>query len=435
LLCAVVLGGYVGAARGAAAAEPTPSPSSSIDQAGSVKYYVVGHTGTGEREYLFQIAAWTLGDGRRYLEIFDLNEGRLQPDGGRLDDPLVLMPGWILILPPDADGPGVFFGPPPIFGSAQASAPSTDATTSGWPGEGMVRAVALVVVTVVLGVALHLLRRGRRIELPAPARAALRKGIERLPTPVRGDTLRARPSDDGVATSPTARLPVVEPVVDDRIADVPIVDDHSVGVAIVDDPEPGDGAEHRYGHSLAAVDQAPAMPADPMATRVETSLRAGRDIVTVRLIGTRPDSSAGIVGRGLAGPPRTGGAIVRLGEAGPDALWVDLAASPDVVRITGDHEGVRRQAEDMARQLARTGVPTVVVGDVPGVSALASRSVSSLRELADGSDPAQLLVVFLEELPSTEPALLHELVARRRPRVVPVAIGSGPRSRWWMDVT
>jgi hypothetical protein len=177
------------------------------------------------------------------------------------------------------------------------------------------------------------------------------------------------------------------------------------------------------------------MVADPMATRVETSLRAGQDVLTVRLIGARPDSSSGFIGRGAAGPPRTGGAVVRLGEAGPDALWVDLAASPDVVRITGSRAGVRRQSEDIARQLWRAGVPTVVVGDVPGVTDLASRTVSSLGELTEESDPAQLLVVFLQDQPSTDPALLHELVARRRPRVVPVAIGSGPRSRWWMDVT
>ena len=123
LLCAVILAAVgVGAVRGAAAADPTPSPSV---QAGAVKYYIVGHTGTGEREYLFQIAAWTLADGRRYMEIFELSKDRLQPDGRRLDDPLVLMPGWVLILPPDADGPGVLFGTPPIFGSAQPPEPST----------------------------------------------------------------------------------------------------------------------------------------------------------------------------------------------------------------------------------------------------------------------------------------------------------------------
>jgi hypothetical protein len=415
LLCVVILAAVgIGAARGAAA-EPTPSPSA--EQAGSVKYYIVGHTGTGEREYLFQIAAWTLGDGRRYMEIFELNKDRLQPDGRRLEDPLVLMPGWVLILPPDADGPGVFFGPPPIFGSAQASATSAQSgTESAWPGEGMVRAVALVVVTVILGVALHLLRRGRAIELPAPARAALRKGIERLPTPVRGGR-RARPAGGGAATG-SSTPPTVVPD------------------TVLDDPAPGDGDGHQHGWTPDVSDPtpAPAILADPTATRVETSLRAGQDVLTVRLIGARPDASAGLVARGTAGPSRIGGAVVRLGEAGPDALWVDLAASPDVFRITGDQAGVRRQSEEIARQLSRAGVPTVVVGDLPGVAALADRTVASLREIPDGSDPAQILVVFLREQPSTDPALLHELV-RRRPRVVPVSIGSGPRSRWWMDVT
>ena len=45
--------------------------------------------------------------------IFKLNKDRLQPDGGRLENPTVIDPGWILVLPSNASGPGVHYGPLP----------------------------------------------------------------------------------------------------------------------------------------------------------------------------------------------------------------------------------------------------------------------------------------------------------------------------------
>lgn len=50
-------------------------------------------------ESLWDIAEKRLGDGNRYKEIYKLNKGREQPDGGRLSDPDVIEPGWRLILP------------------------------------------------------------------------------------------------------------------------------------------------------------------------------------------------------------------------------------------------------------------------------------------------------------------------------------------------
>lgn len=59
----------------------------------------------GHKEFLFEIAAQTLGNGNLYMEIFNLNKGRLQPDGGRLVKPTSIDPGWILVLPAKASGP------------------------------------------------------------------------------------------------------------------------------------------------------------------------------------------------------------------------------------------------------------------------------------------------------------------------------------------
>src|SRR5262245_22968125 len=78
------------------------------------KYYVVGAPQGGQqRAYLFAIAAETLGDGNRYREIFELNKGRKQHDGRAMTEPTELEEGWILILPADAEGPGVRTGPLP----------------------------------------------------------------------------------------------------------------------------------------------------------------------------------------------------------------------------------------------------------------------------------------------------------------------------------
>ncbi|MCK9921181.1 hypothetical protein MXD61_04555 [Frankia sp. AgPm24] len=51
---------------------------------------------------LWSLADTHLGDPLRYSELFELNQGLLQPDGGRLTDPDLIRPGWILLLPADA---------------------------------------------------------------------------------------------------------------------------------------------------------------------------------------------------------------------------------------------------------------------------------------------------------------------------------------------
>ncbi|RHW28803.1 hypothetical protein D0Z08_02860 [Nocardioides immobilis] len=53
---------------------------------------------------LWDIAAEYLGDGRRWKEIFELNKGRQQPDGGELVIGRLIQPGWVLVLPDDAVG-------------------------------------------------------------------------------------------------------------------------------------------------------------------------------------------------------------------------------------------------------------------------------------------------------------------------------------------
>ncbi|MEV6693472.1 hypothetical protein AB0M35_18570 [Micromonospora sp. NPDC051196] len=86
----------------------TPVTAAAPEETG--KYYVVGPPVNGQRDYLYSIALRTLGNGNRFREIIELNRGREQPDGATFTDGVELAPGWILVLPKDADGPGVRTG-------------------------------------------------------------------------------------------------------------------------------------------------------------------------------------------------------------------------------------------------------------------------------------------------------------------------------------
>jgi len=80
------------AGRGPAVAEETPAVASAAGPRYTVQL----------RDTLGRIAATTLGDWTRYTEIYALNRGVEQLDGGQLTEARTIRPGWILILPADA---------------------------------------------------------------------------------------------------------------------------------------------------------------------------------------------------------------------------------------------------------------------------------------------------------------------------------------------
>ena len=103
---------------GPAAAQTAPPPPA------SVKFFIVPHAANPDDVTLFKISQQALGDGNRFREIFQLNQGRPRPDGTPFNDPAVIQPGQILELPPDARSPDVQFGPLP---PAPAPAPAAQA--------------------------------------------------------------------------------------------------------------------------------------------------------------------------------------------------------------------------------------------------------------------------------------------------------------------
>ncbi|MFC4054958.1 LysM peptidoglycan-binding domain-containing protein [Actinomadura syzygii] len=100
--------------------------------AADVKYYVVARPRDGRPEFLYDIARRTLRDGARAEEIFELNKGRPQPGGGRLTSPETIEPGWVLVLPADAAGPGVRTGEPSASG-VPAAPPGAEAARADGP--------------------------------------------------------------------------------------------------------------------------------------------------------------------------------------------------------------------------------------------------------------------------------------------------------------
>jgi membrane-anchored mycosin MYCP len=104
---------------------------------GYVKFYAVRPAASGRAEPLSAIAQRLLGDPARSAEIFDLNVGRRQADGGALTDPGALTAGWLLIVPWDAVGDGVQVGLLPAGGSgAPSPAPSGSAAPGTAAGGG-----------------------------------------------------------------------------------------------------------------------------------------------------------------------------------------------------------------------------------------------------------------------------------------------------------
>ncbi|WP_410645711.1 LysM peptidoglycan-binding domain-containing protein [Amycolatopsis sp. lyj-346] len=133
--CAGVL--FAVLAGGPALAQADPPP--------PVKYFIVPHADNPEDLTLFEIAERALGDGRRFPEIFRLNQGRLRPDGTAFTDPADIEPGQVLQLPDDAaPEPGVQFGPLPATPPAQSTptAQSTPASETSGLGVGLASAVS-----------------------------------------------------------------------------------------------------------------------------------------------------------------------------------------------------------------------------------------------------------------------------------------------------
>lgn len=339
----IVLGGLVAlSAAGPAAAEP-----------GTDRYYVVGPGESGQREYLFQIAAQTLGDGNRYQEIFDLNKGRPQPDGGALTDPLHLEPGWILLLPRDADGAGVRIGPPPTVTATPSPPKSTVDNHSGTS----VLSWAALLATGALVLTVLLVRRRTRTIVATPRTLHVAAPVTRAALPAGAATALPRPLADPQGV--TAVLTLDGCTVDVRLS--------------------GSGGPRLappYGW-LDATERLPDGGALPVVLGERGRWRLWADLARVPelLTVTGPVTVRRRYAAALTRQLRAAGYAVRVvgdilgADVPPDAHEVDTApsfdanAAPGVVVVGGLSGGQAADLRHIASGTDRQVVP-VVVGDV-----------------------------------------------------------------------
>jgi len=153
------------------ASDSTPRlHATSSSHPGWVRYYIVGRPGDHQNDDLYEIAVKTLGNGNLATTIFKLNQGRLQPGGGRLQDPSVIKPGWILVLPRTASGPGVRFGPLPGLTASATISPQPLSSSQAADGTATARRQPWYLISkraAVVGVILIALLLGPGWRLPA----------------------------------------------------------------------------------------------------------------------------------------------------------------------------------------------------------------------------------------------------------------------------
>jgi hypothetical protein len=137
--------------------------------------------------------------------------------------------------------------------------------------------------------------------------------------------------------------------------------------------------------------------------------------------------------------PEDGLAFACVGAGDEGCLFIDLAAAPGAVAITGDNDAAARLAESIAHQLGTNTVADrpisvlIVGGAIPEPHPATATSVPTLSDLT-AARPADRLdgtdVVFCE-LHSTEEAFaLARLVNASQHRVVPIVLGDLPGAAW-----
>ncbi|GLZ01989.1 hypothetical protein [Actinoplanes sp. NBRC 103695] len=401
----------------AAVAAPQAGASRALRAPGDTgKYYVVGPPVNGHQEYLFAIAATTLGNGNRYKEIFELNKGRPQPGGQTMTDSTRVQPGWILVLPQDAKGPGVRSGPPPAPGGpatgpssapapvgssaapsrsaaadwnagALAEPPPPDAPGVSSPGIAVLWSptalrVALLVLAVLLVAWAQMARMARRrAAAEATARSPAYPGAPPATGPAASASLPPSPPAPAAPVAATAARPPAS------------------------------------------------APPDPFATLV-TDLRCGEEPAKVRLIGARPAGWAPAYGwlDGDQRPPASTVPVIA-GERDGRRLWLDLAMAPDVLTVGGGAEAARRHAVALVTQLGQD-TDVVVAGDALGDDVPSRfRRIASLTDLATDA-PTSLRVVVCRGTDGQDLRTLLGTMSDGPHRTVPIVVGGGPAARW-----
>jgi hypothetical protein len=137
--------------------------------------------------------------------------------------------------------------------------------------------------------------------------------------------------------------------------------------------------------------------------------------------------------------PDDGLAFACIGAGDEGCLFVDLAAAPGGVAITGDSDAAVRLAESIVHQLcasaaADQAISVLLVGSsIPEPHPAGATSVETLSDLATaGLDdrPGSTDIVFCELRSNEDAFALARHVSSSRHRMVPVVLGQLPGAAW-----
>jgi nucleoid-associated protein YgaU len=295
---------------------------------------------------LWDIAEQALGDPLRWHDIYDLNEGRPQPDGATLRDPSLVRPGWTLQLPADATiasslaSPATFVTVEPgdtLSGIAQRNLgdanryPQLYAASAG--------------ITQPDGDHLtdpNLIRPGWRIRVPAPTTqppATDRPATSAPPIAPAATTPAPSSASEQAAATVTSAAPAPFDTNDgasrpasDRDAGAPVALLATAGSAITAAAVLG-AVRRRRRHQRALRPPGGTLPAPaPESTPYERQLRITSDDDALAWV----DASGRLLGQVLAAvddPPEV--VLVRAGVLGVEVL-LDRPAQPSPPFVLGD---------------------------------------------------------------------------------------------------
>jgi hypothetical protein len=397
------------AAGPARAAAPPATP---------VPYYVVAQSFNGQPEFLFEIAQRLLGSGDRANEIFQLNVGRAEPGGLRVERPEVIRPGWVLQLPPDAHGNGVRVGPLPTFGpgtatptgaatsapaqqSAPAPRPAPAAATSGAGGGVPALALWLPLAAAVVALAGLLTWAGRTGRLAALNPGRLRR--KRSAAPPHPDTSASWTVDRSLRVLAASCAGQRRPL-------------PGVYAVVV-------GAE-QIRLRLSAPDEMP--PAGWSAEHDGRTWVADlRDLQYAAVDDTRPEPYE---------------RLVTLGTTADGRLLLNLAQARGIIAVQGDAAMQRGLVDQWARELAGNPwsrqVAVLGAGFGSGFGAgHRARWLPDLAQLWDCLAEVPAGVLLLARAPSgRDLARLSELAASPGLEWTVVVLGGAKQARWQFTV-
>ncbi|HVA60925.1 MAG TPA: hypothetical protein VNG13_10390 [Mycobacteriales bacterium] len=443
------------------------SRSALLPESADLRVYVVAPPDGRWHDNLWDIAERHLGDGQRWREIYQLNEGRLQPDGGRLTRANLIRPAWVLLLPADAtrlpadaDVPPVIprqgqprpVAPdhsaprsvppaptrePSVSGEAPVLSPTDGHPRSTPPGRAVEPAAPITPAGVGLGVGLglglaaaaatlrraavsaqHHRRRDRRPRPQPPAAAAIRRAADQL-EPVADRVRQAvRLAAAQAPHGTTVRAVLAQP---DGAIDILFTDPAVPPPAPFTEPAPGrwrlPAEAGPFTYAIEA-DPDPAPALAPIGRLDNTDVFLNLEAVGLLALTGPIEQTAPIaagIALGLTGAPWAALAHVHTAHGLlPQLPGIDRldTVDPDPDNLTQ----LVRYADRVRAELADSDTPTVAAARAAGDATtplllLAGISADALPdELAvAGRDPASpLLAVLLGAHPDAEACQLDE---------------------------